>query len=100
MKIITVHTYPPIPVRDFDWHAYLDGREEDGEYGSGRTEAEAIKDLISNWGDMFCLTCHSQIFAEDCRSIPDTRQDPGYLECRDCGDSNMIPMDEMDVNDE
>lgn len=27
MKIITVHVFPPIPIRYFDWHAYLDGQE-------------------------------------------------------------------------
>lgn len=44
-KIVTVHQYPPIPVRDFDWVAFHDGEEESGHYGWGKTEAEAIKDL-------------------------------------------------------
>jgi hypothetical protein len=50
-RIKTVHEYPPIPIRDFDWCAYLDGEEERGEYGYGRTEAEAIADFLENYGE-------------------------------------------------
>lgn len=50
-KIITTHVCPPIPVRSFDWCAYLDGREEDGPKGWGATEAEAIADLRENCED-------------------------------------------------
>jgi len=46
LVIVIEHTYPPIPIRDFDWHAYLDGREEDGNYGHGRTKYQALHDLI------------------------------------------------------
>ncbi len=46
-KIVTTHVYPPIPTRSFDWTAHYDGFEE-GDYGYGRTEAEAIKDLVEN----------------------------------------------------
>jgi len=45
MKIKTQHVYPPIPTRVFDWCAYWDGTEENGRYGWGKTEAEAIADL-------------------------------------------------------
>lgn len=40
-------------IRAFDWCAYRDGREEDGIYGWGRTEHEAIADLleIESWED-------------------------------------------------
>jgi hypothetical protein len=48
-KIVTSNVYPPIPIRvpirEFDWCAYLDGKEEAGPYGWGMTEAEAIADL-------------------------------------------------------
>lgn len=44
-KIITEHVFPPIPRRDNDWCAYLDGYEPGNRVGWGRTEAEAIKDL-------------------------------------------------------
>lgn len=41
----TSHDYPPIPIRTLDWSAWIDGFEEDGPYGHGKTEAEAIADL-------------------------------------------------------
>jgi hypothetical protein len=44
--IQTSYVYPPIPQRDFDWCAYRD--PERLPYGWGRTEAEAIADLIEN----------------------------------------------------
>lgn len=50
-KIITVHEYPPIPIRDWDWVAYWEGDEEAGPRGNGRTEAEAIADLKDNYED-------------------------------------------------
>lgn len=46
-EIKTWFAYPPIPQRDHDWCAYRDGHEEDGNYGWGRTEAEAIADLLA-----------------------------------------------------
>ena len=50
MKIETSFEYPPIPIRDFDWSA-IDAETYDIEgksciVGRGRTEAEAIADLI------------------------------------------------------
>lgn len=50
MKIVTSCQYPPIPTREWDWLAYFDGREE-GPQGWGRTEQEAIDDLIENFPD-------------------------------------------------
>ena len=44
-KIITSFLYPPIPIRNHDWVAYLEGEEESGPYGYGKTEEEAIEDL-------------------------------------------------------
>jgi hypothetical protein len=45
-KIITVHEFPPIPQRIFDWRAYRDGDEEiPARHGWGKTEAEALADL-------------------------------------------------------
>lgn len=51
--IITEFVYPPIPIRDFDWSA-VDGDTYDGapdsgnrhQVGCGRTEKEAIADLL------------------------------------------------------
>jgi len=45
-KIVTNCIFPPIPPRNFDWCAYREGREEGGPYGYGKTEAEAIADLL------------------------------------------------------
>ena len=45
--IKTVFDYPPIPVRTMDWCAYYDG-EEHGPTGHGRTEAQAVQDLLDN----------------------------------------------------
>ena len=50
-KIKTSHTYPPIPIRSFDWTAWFDGDEEMGRYGYGATEQEAIADLLESWGE-------------------------------------------------
>jgi hypothetical protein len=47
-KIITWHVYPPISIRTMDWAACYDGEEERGDYGWGRTEAEAIADFLTN----------------------------------------------------
>lgn len=45
-KIITTHEYPPIPIRDYDWSAIREGYEPGNLIGTGRTEQEAIEDLI------------------------------------------------------
>jgi hypothetical protein len=50
-KIVTNHIYPPVPIRDFDWRAHYDGDEESGNYGYGRTEDEAISDLVESYGE-------------------------------------------------
>jgi hypothetical protein len=44
--IVTDHVFPPIPVRQFDWCAWLDGQEEAGPRGWGETEAQAIDALL------------------------------------------------------
>ena len=46
MDIRTAHIYPAIPIRSYDWMAWVDGREEDTWLqGYGRTEVEAIAEL-------------------------------------------------------
>lgn len=42
-KIQTEFVYPSIPDRRFDWAAY---RDPESRHGWGRTEAEAIADLL------------------------------------------------------
>jgi len=48
--IITTYIYPPIPIREFDWCAVTDNYDgaEDSHcpIGYGRTEEEAIADLL------------------------------------------------------
>ena len=44
-KIITEFVYPPIPLRDWDWSATLDGYEPGDPIGRGPSEAAAIADL-------------------------------------------------------
>ena len=51
MSIVTVYSPPPIPTNKMDWTAYIDGQEEHGCYGYGRTEQEAIADLFTSWPD-------------------------------------------------
>ena len=87
MKIVTEHINPPIPVRQFDWGAYLDGHEEDGMYGMGRTEEEAVKDLLENWGDTYCHGCNQQIFTEDC-TVARQAHGESLLVCP-CGSDNV-----------
>lgn len=45
-KIITSHDYPPIPIRDYDWSAIRENYDEGDLIGYGKTEQEAINDLI------------------------------------------------------
>jgi hypothetical protein len=47
-KIITSYWAKPIPNRAFDWSASYDGFEE-GPYGYGETEQQAIADLTDNY---------------------------------------------------
>jgi hypothetical protein len=45
-RIITEHEPKPIPTRDMDWSAVRDGYEGGDSIGYGRTEQDAIGDLI------------------------------------------------------
>lgn len=47
-RIVTTHVHPPIPQRSFDWMAHYEGFEECGDRGYGRTEQEAVDDLVNN----------------------------------------------------
>lgn len=53
-KIRTDYIYPPIPDRRFDWQAYRDDDEpnDNGSMvcGHGRSEQEAIDDLLDQLG--------------------------------------------------
>ena len=59
-KIRTENIFPPIPVRQFDWAATDDNYEPGCPIGYGKTEAEAIDDLLS------CLSgCYPQKLGVD-----------------------------------
>jgi hypothetical protein len=45
VKIIAHPTLQPTPRREWDWCAYIDGHEESGPVGYGKTEQEAVEDL-------------------------------------------------------
>ena len=45
-KIVTHYWAKPIPIRQFDWEAVTDNYDLGSPIGYGRTEAEAINDLI------------------------------------------------------
>lgn len=58
MKIKTVHIRPPIPVRYFDWCAFDEnGGEEEGPYGWGKSEREAILDFRQEVGEQHFMQC-------------------------------------------
>jgi len=50
-EIVTNNIYPPIPDRRFDWSAVTDNYEPDCPIGYGRTEQEAIDDLLKQMDD-------------------------------------------------
>lgn len=64
-KIVATFIHPPIPIRSFDWQATYDDYDADCDgdgffsndpIGHGRTEADAVLDLIENHPrpDVFC----------------------------------------------
>jgi hypothetical protein len=46
MLIKTSHDFPPIPIRNFDWSAYVDNYGEDSPLGRGPSEREAVQTLF------------------------------------------------------
>ena len=57
MKIITDHIYPPIPDRRWDWSAVTEDYEPGHPQGFGKTESEAIGDLLDQLQDEFDEKC-------------------------------------------
>jgi hypothetical protein len=45
-NIITSYDYPPIPIRNYDWSAIREDYELGSLIGTGRTEQDAVEDLI------------------------------------------------------
>jgi hypothetical protein len=49
--IKTSHDMPPIPISDYDWSACREDWDEGQPIGHGKTEEEAIKDLLQQEED-------------------------------------------------
>lgn len=65
MKILTNFVHPPIPLRNRDWRAVRYGFEEEGPYGWGVTESDAIEDLLMSvdLGDnVECDNCQEKVY--------------------------------------
>jgi hypothetical protein len=45
-NIITTFEHPPIPIRNYDWSAVRQDYDEGDPIGTGRTEQDAINDLL------------------------------------------------------
>lgn len=46
-KILTAHMFPPIPLRSMDWSAVTDEYDLGHPIGWGRTEQDAMADLLA-----------------------------------------------------
>ena len=53
LEIVTSHITPPIPNRIFDWQAVRGDWDLDDPIGNGRTELEAIKELLELEDEVF-----------------------------------------------
>jgi hypothetical protein len=52
-RIITENPRPPVPGRECDWIAYLQGHEDQpGAWGWGATKEQAIADLFGNLSEL------------------------------------------------
>lgn len=68
--IVTHCINPPVPTRQWDWVAYIEGEEEaNGPTGSGPTEAEALRDLCEQLADLEAAE------RERCAAWVDARRD-------------------------
>jgi len=45
-KIVVEYVNPPIPIRVYDWCAWIEGEQETGPWGYGKNEEAAVKDLL------------------------------------------------------
>ena len=51
MSVITEYVAPPVNTDIYDWLAYMDGCAEDGPYGRGASEIDAVKSLCEHLHD-------------------------------------------------
>jgi len=83
MKIKTVQVNPPIPTRAFDWCAYDEDAPEEGPYGWGKTEREALLE-ITRILPVPCKKCgfdfweHSQTSGYRCPNTAGDYEDNNY----------------------
>ena len=45
-KIVTQHDTKPVPSKDYDWEAFREDWDLDEPIGYGKTEQEAVNDLL------------------------------------------------------
>lgn len=78
MKIETVFVNPPIGDRSCDWEAMRDDYEPGAPIGRGRTEEEAIQDLM--WQiESACPTCGAQDYST--YKVSPSVGDPSHKYC-------------------
>ena len=83
-KIITSHDYPPIPIRDYDWSAIREDYEPGDPIGTGRTEQDAINDLVACEGERK-LDTESKCNMHDVSTRYLREKENGDLDCPVCG---------------
>ncbi len=66
MKVLVHYDPPPIPIRKFDFCAYVDGYEE-GFDGRGGTAFQAVLEVYDSWEAIYdeTLIAHRPGFLED-----------------------------------
>ena len=63
LRVKTNFVNPPIPIRQLDWAAWFDNFGEEGPCGHGKTEQEAIANLMATQGmtaDGNCIHCNKK----------------------------------------
>lgn len=97
MDIRTQYICPPIPFRWFDWVAWVDGNEEQGPFGRGATEQEAIAELYRQLeenpgliGCSYCKHCNRPIRERLFRGMPTWFTEEGQIFCRPAEDQKSL----------
>lgn len=62
LRICTEFVYPPIPDRNYDWQAWVEGEEESNICGRGRTESDAVAELLATLEEV--RECHPESLVE------------------------------------
>ena len=96
-RIVTHYWAKPIPLRQFDWQAYYDGDEPNDNgsmpHGEGRTEAQAVVDLIENH-PRYPVECERE---PDCEHQEVEYDRPALMcSCLLCGESWPVAVEDID----